>query len=84
MSVKLFNLFDRLPLLAVIQAVFEFLKELLLLVETVDDCQVVLILQIELFLIQFLKTLLLLRDCTVLSDLLLLVDLRVLKPRLHA
>ena len=84
MSVKLFNLFDRLPLLAVIQAVFEFLKELLLLVKTVYNSQVVLILQIELFLIQFLKTLLLLRDCTVLSDLLLLVNLRVLKPRLHA
>ena len=84
MSVKLLDLFDRLPLLAVIQTVFEFLKELLLLVKTVYNSQVVLILQIELFLIQFLKTLLLLRDCTVLSDLLLLVNLRVLKPRLHA
>ena len=78
MSVKLLDLFDRLPLLAVIQAVFEFLKELLLLVKTIDNCQVVLIFQIEFFLIQFLKTLFLLRHCTVLSDLLLLVNLRVL------
>ena len=78
MSVKLLDLFDRLPLLAVIQAMSEFLQELFLLIETIDNCQVVLIFQIECVLIQLLKALFLLRDHTVLPYLFLLVNLSVL------
>ena len=78
MSVKLLDLFDRLPLLAVIQAMSEFLQELFLLIETIDNCQVVLIFQIECVLIQLFKALFLLRDHIVLPYLFLLVNLRVL------
>ena len=83
MSMKLFYLFDRLFLLAVVEIVSELLEELLLLVQHVDLCQVVLIFQIERVLVQLLEALFLLRNHTVLSARSLLMDLRVLEPRLH-
>ena len=77
---KLLDLFDCLPLLAVIETVTEFLEELFLLIQHVNLCQVVCVLQVKSILIQLFKSLLLLDDHAVLSAQLLLMDLSVFEP----